>query len=85
MSDGLYFNLGHETHHLRLLAVDDKPNDVTVWQATVDNEHYIYFEATSYESDEIWILFELAIREYREYIENDEVTGLKWREGTSYE
>ncbi len=82
MSD-LWFNYKHETHHLRLIPVDYKPDDIIVWQATTDHSEYTYFEA--YDELEIWELMELAIAAYRVYRADNTITGLKWREGTSYE
>lgn len=74
----LHFNAQGKTHALRLLAVDEKPGDITVYEAMTDQEHYTYFEAPH--DTEIWALFELAIQSYMEYRVDDKTVQTRWRD-----
>lgn len=79
MSD-LYFNAKGETHHLMVSPVDEKPGEITVWEAVVDNLSWTYFEA--YHDLEVWELFELAIQSYLDYRVEETVELKEWRTNT---
>lgn len=77
MSD-IYFNALGQTHHLRIVPVDEKPSDITVYEAMVDRASYTYFEAHS--GIEVWEMIELAVQSYLDYRVDDEVVKTRWRE-----
>lgn len=77
MSD-IYFNARGQTHHLRILPVDEKPGGITVFEAMTNQTEYTYFEAHA--EIEIWELIELAIQSYLDYRVDDEIVKTQWRE-----
>jgi hypothetical protein len=77
MSD-LFFNASGKTHTLRVLPVDEKPGDITVYEAMTDSEAYTYFEAPH--DTELWALFELAISSYLEYRVDNKTVQTRWRD-----
>ena len=74
MSD-MFINYKHETHHLRLIPQDFK-GDVIVWQATLDHDIYLYFEA--HELAEIWEIMQLALDAYAEYAADTGTVTVEW-------
>jgi hypothetical protein len=62
----LHFNARGATHSLRLINRDEDG----VWEAMVDTDDYVYFEAP--EDAEIWYLINMAVAAYVEYRDNYE-------------
>lgn len=72
----IFFNVDGKTHHLRILPVDSKPPDVTVWEAMVDGSSYTYFEG--HHDIEVWQLIELAVQSFLEYRMDDRLIKTRW-------
>lgn len=77
----MFFNVKGETHHLFIEPIDEKPGDVTVWEAVVDNTSWTYFES-GLDPDgspaELWELIELGIQSYLDYKNDDSLTQNLW-------
>lgn len=79
----LYFNLGSESHYLRVRAgLDSTSRGTQVYEALMDGRVYVFFEV---ELDidgtvDVWSLFEAAIAAYRAQRADDSVTKTEWRE-----
>lgn len=74
----IYFNAKGQTHHMFIEPVDEKPGDITVFEAVVDNTTWTYFEG--HHDLEVWELIELAVQSFMDYRVNDEVIAIKWRD-----
>lgn len=82
----LFFNLGGTTHSLRLREIDQKPDEISVWEGLVDGSEYVFFEAKLDpfgDPPEVWELFELAIESYLNYTKNtttEVVVQTRWKD-----
>lgn len=74
----IYFNAKGQTHHMVISPVDEKPGDITVWEAVVDTLSWTYFEG--HDDLEVWELIELAIQSYLDYRRDEETIMIRWRD-----
>lgn len=74
----IYFNAKGKTHHMRIVPVDEKPGQITVYEAMVDSASYTYFEAHC--EIDVWELIELGIQSFLDYRVEDDIVKTKWRD-----
>jgi hypothetical protein len=75
----LYFTNNGAQHFIRILAVDTKPGEVTVYEALVDGREYVNFEFHP-ETSDVYELFEHAIKAYRAHKAENTTIQTRWRD-----
>lgn len=79
MTDGVFFNIGGKTHSMRILSVDSKFGETSIYEMLVDNEVYVPFECR--EEAETWEIIAEATRSYVDFLLDDTVKSRTFKDG----
>lgn len=78
-------NFTHEgrQHFIRILRVDEKPENIAVYEGLLDGNEYFYWESQLNEDGSLaeWHLFADALQAYMAHEKDDTVVKTRWRDG----